>query len=66
MSYLRFLGFSVAGATLWVVSLVSVGYLFGNMPIVKNNLTLAIFAIVILSVSPIAIQALRVRARRAP
>jgi len=64
MRYLRFLAFSVAGAVLWVVSLVTAGYLFGNVPLVKNNLTIVIFAIVLLSVSPIAVEYLRARASK--
>jgi membrane-associated protein len=63
MSYARFLAFSVGGAVLWVGSLVTAGYLFGNVPLVKNNLTIVIFAIVLLSVSPIAIEYLRARGR---
>ena len=65
MRYLRFLAFSVGGAVLWVVSLVTAGYLFGNVPLVKNNLTIVIFVIVLLSVSPIAIEYLRARAAKA-
>ena len=63
MSYARFLAFSVGGAVLWVGLLVTAGYLFGNVPLVKNNLMIVIFAIVVLSVSPIAIEYVRARAR---
>jgi membrane-associated protein len=63
MSYARFLAFSVGGALLWVGMLVTAGYLFGNVPQVKANLTLVIFAIVLASVSPIAIGYLRARTR---
>jgi membrane-associated protein len=52
MPYLRYLGFCVIGALVWVVSLCELGYWFGNLPMVKKNLTLAILAIVLLSVSP--------------
>ena len=52
MSYLRFLAFSVAGALLWVGSLCSAGYFFGNLPAVKSNLTLVSIGIVLLSISP--------------
>jgi membrane-associated protein len=38
MEYHRFQFFNVVGATLWVVSLVGGGYLFGNVPFIKNNL----------------------------
>jgi membrane-associated protein len=48
---------------LWVGLLVTAGYFFGNVPLVKANLTIVIFAIVLASVSPIAIGYLRARAR---
>jgi membrane-associated protein len=65
MSYARFLAFSIGGAVLWVVSLVTAGYFFGNMPVVQNNLTIVIFGIIALSLAPLAIEYLRARARRA-
>src|SRR4051812_33861441 len=40
MPYLRFLGFSIAGAMLWVASLTCAGYFLGNLPLVRQNLTL--------------------------
>ena len=55
MSYARFLGFSVVGATLWVVSLCLAGYWFGNIPLVKDNLGVVIVIIVALSLTPIAL-----------
>ena len=64
MFYARFLAFSAGGAVLWSVALVGAGYLFGNIPAVKNNLTLVIVAIVAISVTPIALEWLRVRRQR--
>jgi membrane-associated protein len=52
MPYLRYLAFCVLGAALWVGSICLAGYFFGNIPAVKNNLTLVILAIVLLSISP--------------
>jgi membrane-associated protein len=52
MPYARYIGFCVAGAVIWVVSLCSLGYFFGNIPAVKNNLTVVILAIVLLSITP--------------
>ena len=52
MPYLRYLAFCVAGALIWVVSLCTAGYFFGNLPIVRNNLTVVILAIVLLSITP--------------
>jgi membrane-associated protein len=52
MPYARYLAYCVAGALLWVGSLCTAGYFFGNIPMVKNNLTAVILAIVLLSISP--------------
>jgi membrane-associated protein len=52
MPYLRFLSFSIVGALVWVISLCTLGYFFGNLPVVKNNLTLVIIGIVLVSISP--------------
>ncbi len=52
MTYVRFQAFNVSGALLWVGSLTVAGYLFGNLPIIQNNLTLVIFAIIFVSVLP--------------
>src|SRR5688572_16255762 len=52
MPYGRYLAFCVAGALLWVGSLCLAGYFFGNIPIVKANLTVVIMIIVLLSISP--------------
>ena len=61
MPYVRFLSFSVVGALVWVLSLCTAGYFFGNLPVVKNNLTLVIIAIVLLSISPGIVAWLRSR-----
>jgi membrane-associated protein len=61
MSYARFLGFSVVGALLWVVSLCLAGYWFGNIPLVKDNLGVVIVIIVAISLTPIAVEFLRDR-----
>ncbi len=65
MVYPRFLLFSVGGAMLWVATLVYLGVFFGNLPIVKQNLTIAIFVIVVLSLAPLAIEFLRHRFKKA-
>jgi membrane-associated protein len=61
MRYLRFLAFSIGGALLWVASLTVAGYFFGNLPVVKDNLTLAIVGVIALSLVPIAVAWLRQR-----
>ena len=52
MDYRRFFAFNVVGGILWVASLVYAGYVFGNIPWVKDNLTFIVIGIVIVSLIP--------------
>ena len=63
MAYQRFLAYSFAGAILWIGSLTYAGYFFGNLPIVRDNLSLVIIGIVVLSIMPGVIEFLRARSR---
>lgn len=64
MSYPRFLGFSVLGSILWVGSLVTLGFFFGNVPFIKQNLTLLVLFIIALSLLPMIIGVIRSRGGR--
>jgi membrane-associated protein len=57
----RFMMFAIVGALVWIGSLVYAGYFFGNIPWVKNNLSLVIVGIVVLSILPGIIEYLRHR-----
>ncbi len=61
MSYPKFLFFSVFGTIIWIGLFVAAGYWFGNIPIVKRNFTLVVFAIIGISILPAVIEALRAR-----
>jgi membrane-associated protein len=61
MSYGKFLLYNVVGAVLWVGLFVLGGFFFGNIPVVKENFTIVILAIIAISVMPIAYEALRAR-----
>ena len=63
MTYARFLAYSVAGAVLWVVSLCLIGYWFGNLPLVKDNLGVVVVLIVMLSMTPLVVEYIRARRR---
>jgi membrane-associated protein len=52
MTYWRFASYNVIGGILWISICTVSGYLFGNIPIVKQNFTLVILAIVFLSILP--------------
>ena len=47
MTRSKFTFFNVIGAVIWVVGLLSVGYLFGNLPIVQEHLSKIIWALII-------------------
>ena len=66
MNYPRFAAFSIAGSILWVGSLVTAGYFFGNLPWVKDNLSIVILGIIAVSLLPGAIGYLRHRAQPLP
>jgi membrane-associated protein len=61
MTYSKFALYNVTGAVLWVTSLGYAGYFFGNLPFIKNNLTLVIIGIIVLSILPGIIEILRHR-----
>ena len=52
MNYKFFLTYNVIGAFCWIASFITLGYIFGNMPIVKDNFTHLIFGIIIISILP--------------
>jgi membrane-associated protein len=52
MTYRGFLSYNLIGAVLWVGLLVYAGYLFGNIPWVKQNLSLIVLGIVFVSLLP--------------
>ncbi|WP_447732178.1 DedA family protein [Pseudomonas shirazensis] len=65
MHYPRFLTFSVAGSLLWVGGLVTLGYFFGNVPFIKQHLSLMVVVIIVLSLVPMLLGLLRGRLGRA-
>ena len=64
MSYGKFFSYNVVGAVLWVGVLVLAGFFFGNIPVVRENFSIVILAIIAISVMPMVVEA--VRARRRP
>ena len=63
MSARRFAAFSAAGAVLWVGSLTTAGFLFGDIPAIKGNLSLISLGIVVVTLVPSVIGLLRARRR---
>jgi membrane-associated protein len=55
MKYFRFIGFSMLGTILWILIFCLAGFAFGNIDVVKKNITMVVFAIIFLSVLPMII-----------
>jgi membrane-associated protein len=56
MDYLIFLIYNLIGGILWVFFFLFAGFYFGNIPIIKENLSLVILLIIIISMLPLIIQ----------
>lgn len=61
MNYRQYVMFSIIGGVSWIGSLTLAGYFFGNIPVIKDNLTLMILVIVFISFVPAMIQFVRHR-----
>lgn len=65
MSYPRFLAYSLAGGAFWVTAFLWAGFFFGNLPTVRENFSLVVLGIIVISVLPILIGILKERRKRA-
>jgi len=65
MTYWRFASYNVIGGVVWIAVCLFAGYAFGNLPIVKENFTLVILAIIFVSILPGLIEWLRQRQQQA-
>jgi membrane-associated protein len=65
MRYRLFVLFSALGSVAWITSLTVAGFLFGNIPLVKNNLTLIIIGIIVITLLPALFEYIRHRKQAA-
>jgi membrane-associated protein len=65
MVYPRFMFYNLIGGVAWSAIFLTAGYFFGSLPLVKDNFTIVILAIVIISVMPMAVEYIKVVRRRA-
>ena len=65
MTYRRFVIYNIAGGIVWVALFLLAGYFFGNLPVVRDNFSLVILAIIALSLLPAVVEFLRHRRRPA-
>lgn len=66
MKYGKFISYNLVGGFLWVVTFSMIGYFFGNLPAVKSNFTLVVFAIILLSIMPPVFEFLKHKFARKP
>ncbi len=59
MGYLRFASFNLVGGVLWVSSFLLLGYFFGGLPMIKDNFTYVVLAIIFLSLVPPIVELIR-------
>ena len=61
MSYGYFISYNVFGGIAWVGLFTAAGYLFGNIPFIREHFSLVVIAIVVVSVLPMVVEAIRSR-----
>jgi len=59
MSYRRFVVYNIVGGIGWVLSMTLAGYFLGSMPLIRDNFEITVLAIVVISLLPIVISALK-------
>ncbi|KAB2878414.1 DedA family protein [bacterium] len=64
MTYSKFILYNIFGGIFWIVSLLYAGYFFGNIPIVKDNFSLVILAIIFISILPGLVAYLQAKIKR--
>ncbi len=55
MSFARFQFYNITGALIWVLSLVTAGYFFGKIPIIRDNLNTIVMIGVVAAILPVAV-----------
>lgn len=59
MCYKKFGVFNIIGGTIWVSLFLSLGFFFGNIPVIKNNFSLVTVGIILISLVPVIIEVIK-------
>lgn len=59
MTYGTFAFYNITGGALWVFTCVGAGYMFGNIPVIKDNFELVVLGIIFVSILPMIVEVLR-------
>jgi membrane-associated protein len=63
MRYGYFISYNIFGGIVWTALFIFGGYFFGNLPFVRNNFSLVVIAIILISVMPAVVEVLRSRTK---
>src|SRR5258708_9806311 len=66
MPYSYFFSYNVLGGIVWVAVFTCAGYFFGNIPVIRDHFSLVIIVIILISLVPMVIEALKLRRESAP
>lgn len=64
MEYKKFLLYNIFGGIIWVAVFVFAGFLFGNVPFIKNNFEFVVLGIILVSVLPVGIKLIKMRTKK--
>ena len=59
MNFRKYIGYCIAGALLWVLSITLAGYFLGQIPIIKNNFEIVVISIILISIMPAVFQVIK-------
>jgi membrane-associated protein len=61
MNYSKFIAYNIIGGVVWVSLFTLAGYFFGSIPIIKENIVLVTFGIIIISFIPVVIEIIKLK-----
>ncbi|MBE7412483.1 MAG: DedA family protein [Leptospiraceae bacterium] len=61
MTYSKFILYNIVGGIIWILIFTVAGFVFGNIPLIRKNFTLVVFAIIFLSILPAIIEFIKIR-----
>lgn len=61
MNFGQFTYYNIVGAILWIVSFLGIGFIFGNIPFIRDNFTYVMLVIIVLTILPAVIAAVRAK-----
>jgi len=64
MTYRKFITFNAVGGIFWVITVSAFGYFFGTIPIIKDNFSIAVIVIVLISIMPAVIEIIRSKLKK--